>query len=121
MNNLLIFFDNNTFKFNSVIYNYIKKLILYDIVYKKYIKNEYNDIILFKTNPFLIEIKLNKHDDYNDINGILLSLNNIIYKKYEYYENNWFKSIINKIKDFELNNSTNKKREIPEYQNSLSI
>jgi len=108
MDNLLIFFDNTTFKINNVINNYIKRLITYEIIYKKIHKNEYSDIHILKSQPSLIDIKLNEHNDVSDINNILLSINNVIYKKYKSYENLSFKNIINKIKEFETITTKNK-------------
>lgn len=103
MDNFLIFFDNHTFKLNNVIYNYIKRFVLYEIIYKKYIQNIYNDIILIKTNPQLIETKLNKTNTFEDITDILININNIIYKQYGSYGTILFKNIFDKIKEFETN------------------
>ena len=103
MDNFLIIFDNYTFKLNNVVYNFIKRFVLYEIINKKYIENKYNDVILFKTNPQLTTTKLNKSNSFEDISDIMLNINNIIYKEYETYPTMLFKNIFNKIKDIETN------------------
>ena len=103
MDNFLIMFDNYTFKLNNVVYNFIKRFVLYEIINKKYIENKYNDVILFKTNPQLTTTKLNKSNSFEDISDIMLNINNIIYKEYETYPIMLFKNIFDKIKDIETN------------------
>ena len=109
MDNLLIFFDNTTPKINNVIINHLKRMIIYDIVYKKIYKNIINDVYIFKTRPSLIEIKLT--DTYNNIENIdllLNTINNVIYKEYGSYGSICFKTIIDKIIEFEKITKKNK-------------
>jgi hypothetical protein len=46
MDNLLVFFDNTTFKINNVMINYLKRLIVYEIIYKKIYKNDIKCVYL---------------------------------------------------------------------------
>ena len=108
MDNLLFFIDNVTFRTNNIIINYIKRLITYEIIHEKIYKNEYNDVFIYKTCPSLIETKLNINNNQDDINNILLSINNIIYKKYENYDCSSFIRIIDKIKEIETTIKKNK-------------
>ena len=102
MDNFIIFFDNITFRYNNAVYNYLKRFIIYEIIYRKYILNKYKDIILIKTYPTLNAIKLNRTDNITeDIYDILTSINNVIYKKYDDYEKIHFKNIIDKIQKIE--------------------
>ena len=102
MKNLYIYFDNTTYKFNNIIYNYIKRFIVYEIINKKYINNEYDDIFLFKTSPDIVKIKLNNKNDIEDVSNILFSINNVIYKYYKIYPSMNFKNIIDSIEKIEL-------------------
>lgn len=105
---LIIFFDNNRFKLNNVIFNSIKRFLLYEVV-SSYLVNTvgYKNILLFKTNPSLIEIKLNVTNTDNDIETVITNLNNVIYKHYDTYGTNGFKNIIDKIYEIEKNNYLN--------------
>lgn len=101
--NLIIFFDNNSFKLNNVIIKYIKRLLLYEIVSSEFNDNKYENIILYKTNPTLIEINL-KSNNYFNIQNIITNINNVIYKCYETYGTINFKKIIDQIYNIEKNN-----------------
>lgn len=103
MSKLLIFFDNQTFKLNSSIFNYIKRWVTYQIINN--IK-EFNEIIIYKTCPELIEKKINISDIENIFLDILIWINNIIYKKYDIYKLNTIKNIIDEIKKNNSNNLT---------------
>ena len=107
MDNLLIFFDNTTFKINNVILNYIKRLIIYEIIYKKIYKNDIGDVYIYKTKPSLIEIKLTEQNNI-DITTLLNTINNVIYKEYNSYDNLCFKKILDKIEEFEKETTNNK-------------
>lgn len=107
MDNLLLFFDNTTFKINNIILNYLKRLIIYEIIYKKIHKGEIGDVYIFKTKPSLIEIKLSEQN-HIDIPTLLNTINNIIYKEYYSYNNLGFKTILDRIKEFEKNTINNK-------------
>lgn len=54
MKKLLIFFDNLTFKLNSLVINYIKRWIVYKII-NSY--SEYDDVCVYKTYPDFVEKK----------------------------------------------------------------
>jgi hypothetical protein len=107
MDNLIIFFDNITFKINNVLINYLKRLIVNDIIHNKILNEKINDIYILKTRPNLIEVKLNDKDDF-DINKLLITLNNVIYKNYDSYGSLCFKTILDRIKEFEKNTKKNK-------------
>lgn len=94
MKDLLIFFDNQTFKLNNIIINYIKRWIVYKIInnYK-----EYDNIYLFKTYPEFVEKKIKLNNIQEDIQDILIWINNVIYKKYSSYPTKCFKNIFDKI------------------------
>lgn len=94
MKDLLIFFDNQTYKLNSIVVNYIKRWIVYKIInnYKKY-----DNIYLFKTQPEFVEKKITSQNIHQDIENILIWINNVIYKKYENYPTKCFKNIVDKI------------------------
>ena len=94
MKDLLVFFDNQTFKLNNIIINYIKRWIVYKIINNH---KEYNNIYLFKTYPEFVEKKIKLNNIDVDIPDILIWINNIIYKKYESYPTKCFKNIFDKI------------------------
>jgi len=94
MKDLLIFFDNQTFKLNNIINNYIKRLIVYKIINDC---KEYENIYLFKTYPEFVEKKIKLNNIQEDIQDILIWINNVIYKKYESYYTRCFKNIFDKI------------------------
>ena len=108
MDNLLVFFDNTTFKINNIILNYLKRLIIYEIIYKNIYKGEIGDVYIFKTNPSLIEIKLNEQNNKINIVTLLNTINNVIYKEYNSYDSLCFKKILDRITDFEKNTINNK-------------
>lgn len=95
MNDLLIFFDNQSFKLNNIIINYIKRWIVYKIInnYK-----EYDNIYLFKTYPEFVEKKITLNNVQENIHDVLIWINNVIYKKYESYPTLCLKKIFDKIK-----------------------
>lgn len=109
MKDLLIFFDNQTFKLNNIIINYIKRWIVYKII-NNY--NDYSNICLYKTYPEFVEKKITLDNIREDIQDILIWINNVIYKKYESYPTKCFKNIIDKInqnisyKDILVKNNT---------------
>jgi len=96
--NLLIFFDNQAFKINNIIINYIKRWILYKIIYNI---NQYNNINIYKTYPEPNEknIKVSNLEDI--IDDTLIYLNNVIYKENDDYATICFKNIIDKIDNIE--------------------
>jgi hypothetical protein len=108
MDNLLIFFDNTTFKINNIILNYLKRLIVYEIIYKKIYKNEINDVYIFKTKPSLIEYKISENNNI-EIIKLLNIINNVIYKEYNSYDSLCFKNILDKIEEFEKKINTKNK------------
>jgi hypothetical protein len=112
MSDLLIFFDNYTFKNNSIVFNYIKRLLIYEILKEKYIEKKYENILLYKTNPSITENKLNINDDYSDIKNIIININNIIYKLYESYGTVCLKKILDTISNYEKNKINNKNNKI---------
>ena len=96
MKKLLIFFDNQSFKLNSLVINCIKRWIIYKII-NNY--DEYDHIYIYKTYPNFVEKKIvlttdNKEENIYDI---LLWINNIIYKIYDNYPIINIKNITNKI------------------------
>ena len=99
MKDLLIFFDNQTYKLNNIIINHIKRWIVYKIInnYK-----EYNNIYLFKTCFEFVEKKIKLNNIQEDIQDILIWINNVIYKKYESYPTICFKNIFDKINTFDI-------------------
>jgi hypothetical protein len=101
MTNLLIFFDNQTFKLNNIIINYIKRWIVYKIL-NDYTK--YDNIYIYKTYPNFVEFKVNTNNLEEDINNILNFINNIIYKKYDEYMNIHLKMIFDKLNEQITNN-----------------
>lgn len=89
MRKLKIYFDNQTYKLNNIIINYIKRWIIYKIINDC---NKYKEICVCKTYPNFVKKKINISDIENNIVEILTWINNIIYKKYdEYEEKNFFK------------------------------
>ena len=104
MKNILIFFDNHTFKLNNIIINNIKRWIIYKII-NNY--DEYENICVYKTYPEFVEKKIKITNIYeniidiltyiNNIIDILTYINNIIYKKYDKYPKICFKNIFDKI------------------------
>ena len=109
--NLIIFIDNNTFRLNSVIFSYIKRLLLYEIISSEYHNSKYTNILLYKTNPSLIKIKLDKiNESDNKINAqdIIINFNNVIYKIYDTYGTLNFKKIIDEIYHLETDNTDNR-------------
>lgn len=107
MNNLIIFFDNITFKINNVLINYLKRLVINDIIHNKILNKKINDVYILKTSPNLIEVKLNEKDNL-DLNKLLITLNNVIYKNYDSYGTLGFKKILDRIMEFEKNTKKNK-------------
>ena len=104
LNNYVIFFDNYTFHNNNIIYNTLKRWLIYDIINMKYNLKILNDIILIKTCPNFIETKLNVLNDYNDILNIISNINNILYKKYTICDFSNIKLILEKIIEYEKDN-----------------
>ncbi len=49
---------------NNVILNYLKRLIIYEIIYKKIYKGEIDNVYIYKTKPSMTEYKLD--EDYGD-------------------------------------------------------
>jgi hypothetical protein len=109
MENLLIFFDNTSFKINNIILNYLKRLIIYEIIYKKMYKNEIDNVYIYKTKPSFMMYKIIKDNDTN-ISELLNIINNVIYKKYDSYYNLSFKNILDKIEEFEKKTTTTKNK-----------
>ena len=107
MDNLIIFFDNVTFKINNILINYVKRLIINYIIHNKILNKKINDVYILKTRPNLIEVKLNEKDSL-DINKLLITLNNVIYKNYDSYGTLSFKTILERINQFEENTKKNK-------------
>ena len=103
MKKLLIFFDNQTFKLNSLVINCIKRWIVYKII-NNYL--EYNEIYIYKTYPNFVEkkIKLNNDNKEENICDILTWINNIIYKTYNNYPTICVKNIVDKIKSIDDEN-----------------
>ena len=60
MKKLLIFFDNLTFKLNSLVINCIKRWIIYKII-NNY--SNYNEMCLYKTYPNFVEKKIILNND----------------------------------------------------------
>lgn len=106
MKKLLIFFDNQTFKLNSLVINCIKRWIVYKII-NNY--SEYDEICIYKTFPNFVEKKifLNNNIGEENICDILTWINNIIYKslKNYYYPTICIKNIVDKINT--INNENN--------------
>ena len=96
MKKLLIFFDNHTFKLNSLVINCIKRWILYKII-NNYSK--YNEMYIYKTYPNFVEKKIELNDGNNEENicDVLSWINNIIYKKFFNYPRINIKNIVDKI------------------------
>ena len=107
MDNLIIFFDNVTFKINNILINYVKRLIINYIIHNKILNQKINDVYILKTRPNLIEVKLNEKDSL-DINKLLITVNNVIYKNYDSYGTLSFKTILERINQFEENTKKNK-------------
>lgn len=103
MKDLLIFFDNQTFKLNNIVINYIKRWVIYKII-NNY--NQYDNIYILKTYPEFVEKKITISDINEDIYSILTCINNIIYKKYESYHTICLKDIF----DFIDSNKNNGKK-----------
>lgn len=93
MKKLLIFFDNQSFKLNSLVINCIKRWILYKII-NNYSK--YNDMYIYKTCPNFVEKKIELNNEEN-ICDVLTWINNIIYKKFYDYPRINIKNIVDKI------------------------
>ncbi len=104
MKNLLIFFDNQAFKLNNIIINYIKRWIVYKIINNI---NEYKCIYIHKTYPEFNEkiIEINGSNSFGFVDEILMCLNNVIYKKIDNYATICFKNIIDKISTYESFNA----------------
>lgn len=104
MKKLLIFFDNQTFKLNSLVINCIKRWIVYKII-NNYSK--YDEICVYKTYPNFVEKKIELNDNYvkENICDILNWINNIIYKKFsDSYPIINIKNIVDKIKTIDDEN-----------------
>ncbi len=112
MNDLLLFVDNYTFKNNSIVFNYVKRLLVYEILKNKYINNKYENILLYKTNPIFSENKLNINNDYSDVKNIITNINNIFYKIYDFYKIENLIKIFNTIEKYVKNKKYNKNDKI---------
>jgi hypothetical protein len=103
MKKLLIFFDNQTFKLNSLVINCIKRWIVYKIINNC---SDYNEMYIYKTYPNFVEKKiiLNNNNMEENISDILTWINNIIYKKFDNYPRINIKNIVDKIKTIDDEN-----------------
>lgn len=104
MKKLLIFFDNQTFKLNSLVINCIKRWIVYKII-NNY--SDYNEMCVYKTYPNFVEkkIELNNNNIEVNISDIVIWINNIIYKKFgDNYPTICIKNIVDKIKTIDDEN-----------------
>lgn len=101
---LIYIFDNYCFNnFNSIIFNTIKRWILYELL-NLISTNKYDNIILIKTGPSMSSCKINLHNNIS-ITKLILLINNIIYKKYDIYPTINLKNIFNELKNYSTTNS----------------
>lgn len=97
-----IFIDNITFHDNNIIYKFLKRWIIYKIIDTI---NNNHDIIIGKTIPQIIINQFN-NSNLNNIENIVNTIENIIFKKYDddTYPTIHFKNIIDYLNELNNNN-----------------